>query len=352
MRDKIDKGKDGIEIRAWKEKAFFLPEKLKVDGKVNPQILHRGIFEAAVYESNVVMQSTFAPPDFDKLNVDEKDILWKEAYLVLGINDLRGINKNPTIKAGVADLISEPSNQIGVSTQFNKEIKDSFQEERVPNLKQPENTTSGIIAMLPWQVAKDFAGDISVSLGLKGSTLLYFVPSGKTTQVNLSGDWANPSFTGNFSPSSREVTEKKFKAQWDILHYNRPFAQQWVGEGQVLQGADFGVKLLIPVGQYQKSMRTAKYGELIILLTFIALFMVEIMRKIRIHPFQYILVGAALIIYYSLLLSFSEHFGFDAAYLISSFATVVLVSLYSISFLDTRKLSVIFCALQIGRAHV
>lgn len=344
-REKIDKGKSGIEIREWREKAFFLPEKLKVDGKVNPQILHRGIFEAAVYESTVLMQSSFAKPDFVKLNVDEKDILWKESYLVLGINDLRGINKNPTFKAGTVDLLSEPSNQIGISTQFNKEVKDGFQDEGLASYKKPEHITSGITAILSWQQAKDFAGDISVSLGLKGSTLLYFVPSGKTTQVNLSGDWPNPSFTGNFSPSSREVTEKSFKAQWNILHYNRPFAQQWIGEGQTLQGADFGVKLLIPVGQYQKSMRTAKYGELIILLTFIALFMVEIMRKIRIHPFQYILVGAALIIYYSLLLSFSEHFGFDAAYLISSIATVVLISFYSISFLNTRRLSMIFCAL-------
>jgi inner membrane protein len=107
------------------------------------------------------------------------------------------------------------------------------------------------------------------------------------------------------------------------------------------------VKLLIPVDQYQKSMRTAKYSKLIILLTFIALFMVEILRKVRIHPFQYILVGAALIIYYSLLLSFSEHVGYDWAYLIASIATVILVSLYSITFLDSKKLVMIFSFLMI-----
>jgi len=86
---------------------------------------------------------------------------------------------------------------------------------------------------------------------------------------------------------------------------------------------------LIPVDQYQKSIRTSKYGVLIILLTFMALFLVEITQKVRIHPFQYILIGAALIIYYTLLLSFSEHVGYNVAYIISSMATVTLISLYS-----------------------
>ncbi len=73
-----------------------------------------------------------------------------------------------------------------------------------------------------------------------------------------------------------------------------------------LDGSEFGVKLIIPVDQYQKSIRTSKYGQLIIILTFVALFLVEITRKIRIHPFQYILIGAALIIYYTLLISLSD----------------------------------------------
>jgi inner membrane protein len=341
-REKIDKGKQGIEVREHKEKAFFLPEKLVVNGKVNPQVLHRGIFEAAVYESAISMNSKFGKPDFEKLKIERQDVRWGEAYLVVGINDLRGISKNPTIKAGIVPLTSEPSNQIGVSTQFTVTAKENAEGDRVQNLLQPEITESGIISPLNWKEEKDFVHEFSITVGLRGSHLLYFVPSGKTTDVTLSGNWQNPSFTGNFSPLSREVNEKGFTAHWEILHYNRPFAQQWVGEGQRLSGSEFGVKLLIPVGQYQKSMRTAKYGVLVIVLTFVALFMVEIMRKVRIHPFQYILVGAALIIYYSLLLSFSEHLGYDVAYLISSVATVALIGFYSVSFLIARKLSLTF----------
>ena len=339
QREKIDKGKDGIEIRERTEKAFFLPEKLDVTGKVNPQILHRGIFEAAVYESELNLTANFTTPDFKKLNIAEDDVLWKEAYMILGLNDLRGISKNPVMKMGNQELLGEPSSQIGLTNQYKNSNDDAN-----TNVMSSEN---GIIAPLGWQSQADFSGSASIKLNLKGSTLLYFVPAGKTTHVSLQGPWANPSFDGSFLPSSRDVNETGFTAQWDILHYNRPFSQQWIGADRKISGSEFGVKLLIPVDQYQKSIRTSKYGVLIILLTFISLFMVEIMRKVRIHPFQYILIGAALIIYYSLLLSFSEHIGYNMAYFVATAATVVLISLYSMTFLVDRKLVLIFSSLLI-----
>jgi inner membrane protein len=137
------------------------------------------------------------------------------------------------------------------------------------------------------------------------------------------------------------VSDSSFKATWKVLHYNRPFAQQWNNENMELAGSEFGVNLIIPADQYQKSMRTSKYGQLIIILTFVALFLVEIINKIRIHPFQYILIGCALIIYYTLLLSFSEQLGFNAAYWIATIATVTLISLYAISFLKKFRLVIL-----------
>ncbi len=347
-REKTDKGKDGIEIREWEEKAFFLPEQLNINSKVDPQVLHRGIFEAAVYESQIELSSEFSKPDFKKLGIEGKDVLWKDAHLVMGITDLRGISKNPTLMLGNVALPCEPSSQIGLSTQYSQAATGAYDNAAAVAAAYPQSSVfeNGIIADLNWEKAEDFSKDVSIKLGLKGSTLLYFVPVGKTTHVKVEGPWASPSFAGNFLPSSRDVSETGFKASWDVLHYNRPFSQQWVGEGQKISGSEFGVKLLIPVDQYQKSMRTAKYSKLIILLTFIALFMVEILRKVRIHPFQYILVGAALIIYYSLLLSFSEHVGYNWAYLVASLATVILVSLYSITFLDSKKLVFIFSFLM------
>lgn len=326
QREKIDKGKDGIEIREWTEKSFFLPDQLNVDGIVNPEKLSRGIFDAVVYESKLKLKAQFALPDFQKLNIDAKDVIWKDAYFILGLTDLRGIMPGPVFKVGNESLTGEPSSQIYFSNGSDDQAASG----------------NGIVIQLPWQSAEDFKGEVDMQINLKGSSMISFAPAGKNTKVKLSSPWADPSFDGEFLPSSREVGPKSFTAEWNVLHYNRPFSQQWIGSAQRITGSEFGVKLLIPVDQYQKSIRTSKYSELIILLTFIALLMVEIMRKIRIHPFQYILIGAALIIYYTLLLSFSEHVGYNAAYGIATLSTVILVSLYSSTFLNSRKLIFIF----------
>ncbi len=331
-REKIDKGKDGIEIRTSTEKAFFLPETLDVQGAVDAQKLHRGIFDAAVYKSILDVKGAFAKPDFAKLSIAEGDVQWENAHLIFGITDMRGINDNPIINSGTDSLVAEPVNDIGVKSAYQSNDAD-------------RDAIRGIVAKLPWHIASDFQPSFTMKLALKGSTSLFITPVGKTTDVVLKGPWAAPSFEGQFLPQTRNVTDAGFDATWKVLHYNRPFAQQWTGIDETLTGADFGVRLVIPVDQYQKSIRSAKYGILIILLTFVSLFLVEIIRKVRIHPFQYILVGAALIIYYSLLISLSEHVGYDAAYGISSVATIVLVALYSMTFMESRKLVFIFAGL-------
>ena len=340
----IDLGKEGKETREHEEKAFFLPHQLDVKGKIEPQILHRGIFDAVVYESELQIQSVFTRPDFKTLSIPEDMVLWDKAYMVFGITDVRGIQDSLTFTAGGALLESEPSNNIGVSIAST--VTNQKRNYAPPTTADAINN-NGITTKLPWQNAEDFSGNMNIDLNLKGSKRLNFIPAGKTTTVDLGGTWNNPSFDGEFLPDAREVTENGFTASWKVLHFNRPFPQQWTENNQVLSGADFGVKLLIPVDQYQKSMRTAKYGILIILLTFMALFLVEITQKIRIHPFQYILIGAALIIYYTLLLSFSEHIGYNLAYIISSVATVALIGAYSRSFFPPGKLSVLFSGLLV-----
>ena len=340
----IDHGKDGKEIKEHIEKAFFLPDQLDIKGTVNPELLHRGIFDAVVYESALQIKSTFSKPDFKNLSIPEDRIEWSGAYLIFGITDLRGISVNPTLTVAEKTFTAEPSNNIGIS--ITKKLKEADAEYDYVERKSTVSS-NGIISKLGWENQEDFTGDVNIKLNLKGSQRLDFVPVGKTTSVNLSGPWSDPSFDGEFLPSKRDVSEQGFSASWKVLHFNRPFSQQWTGDNQELSGADFGVKLLIPVDQYQKSMRTSKYSVLIILLTFVALFLVEITQKIRIHPFQYILIGAALIIYYTLLLSFSEHVGYNLAYLFSSTAIVILVSLYATTFLPIKKLAILFSSLLV-----
>lgn len=335
--EKVQIGNNGFEIREVIENAYFLPEKLEVNGDVTPQVLHRGIFDAVVYESKLAAKASFTSPDFKSLNIPGDMVIWGDAKLVFGLTDLRGISDNPILVLGGNELKTEPSNNIGIWLTGNGS--------NAQNIDQSQSSSTGIVARPAWGKAEDFSGDVSFTLPLKGSSQLYFAPLGKTTEVTLSSPWNNPSFDGEFLPVSRTISEKDFKANWKVLHFNRPFSQQWTGNGESLAGYEFGVRLLIPVDQYQKSIRTSKYGALLVLLTFIALLMVEIMKKIRIHPFQYILIGAALIIYYTLLLSFSEHIGYNMAYLLSTAATVVLVTLYSVSFLDDKRIVALFGSL-------
>jgi len=339
----IDLGKEGKEIREYEQKAFFLPHQLNVKGNIEPQILQRGIFDAVVYESELQVRSVFSKPDFKTLSIPEDMVLWNKAYMVFGITDVRGIQDSLTFTAGGSILGSEPSNNIGVSITSNLTREKGY---HAP-ITSADANNNGITTKLPWTSAEDFSGNVNIELNLKGSKRLDFIPAGKTTTVDLAGNWNNPSFDGEFLPDAREVREDGFNASWKVLHFNRPFPQQWTEDDQVLSGADFGVKLLIPVDQYHKSTRTAKYGILIILLTFMALFLVEITQKIRIHPFQYILIGAALIIYYTLLLSFSEHVGYNLAYMMSSVATVALIGAYSRSFFADAKLSILLTALLV-----
>lgn len=306
--------KDGKqELIESDEKAYFLPDDLKIKSELFPQTLHRGIFDVVVFESTINMEGKFGKIDLEVLNIDSSEVIWKDAYLVTGISDLRGIMNDPIITVNGILLKTEPGNSEPIMK--GNSIKSRMKISEMPN---------------------DEFG-FSINLKLKGSENLTLLPTGKLSDLEMFGNWGNPSFIGAFLPTTRKVGDSTFSAQWRILHYNRSFPQQWIGN-QILEDTNaVGVKLLMPVDQYQKSIRTAKYSILIILLTFISLLMVEIIKKVRIHPFQYILIGSALIIYYTLLLSISEHVGFNIAYVFSSLLTVLLISFYSQTFMQNRN---------------
>jgi inner membrane protein len=175
---------------------------------------------------------------------------------------------------------------------------------------------------------------------LKGSESLNIVPVGKTTKVMLNSNWGNPSFIGAFLPDKRVVNEKGFSASWKVLHLNRDFPQQWTGNApETMTQSSFGVNLITPNDNYQQSSRSVKYAILIIALVFMAFFFIEILNNKRVHPFNYILIGLALCIFYTLLLSISEFLIFNISYLIASFLTICLVFLYSKSIFQNTQLS-------------
>lgn len=334
-----EKGERVQEVVKSIHRAYFLPEKFSVKGAIAPEVRHRGIYQAVVYTSDIDISAEFANPDFSKWEITDDLVHWKDASLVIGIADQRGINEDPLILSGEKKYVAEPAGDIGVLLYRTENYSDAA-------TVAPQTGESGILASLEWASRSDVKTAFNIALKLKGSDGIYFVPAGKSTQINLSSTWASPSFEGRMLPDNHQVSEKGFDANWKVLSYNRPFSQQWQDQEQILGGSDLGVRLLIPADEYQKSMRTSKYDVLIIILAFTSLFLVEITARLRIHPFQYILIGAALIIYYTLLLSFSEHFGYNIAYIISSLATVILLTLYSISFLRSRALVTLFGGLM------
>ncbi len=194
---------------------------------------------------------------------------------------------------------------------------------------------NGISLTLAQNDIQNMPADFAIQLQLKGSSAISFAPLGETTLVNLASNWNDPSFKGLFLPTERSISEKGFTAQWKVLNYNRDFPQHWTNNAYDLKTSDFGVTLVDMADHYQKNERSAKYGILIIVFVFLSFFLNEIITKQRVHPFQYILVGFALLIFYLLLLSFSEHVGFNRAYLISALSVIAMVLAYSRSFLKT-----------------
>ena len=291
----------------------FLPEQLNIDANVASENRKRGIYEVVVYSSDMTLTGTFKKPDPSVLNIDPEFFLADQAIMSMGIPDMRGINEK-------------------VSLNFNDTVA-----EFGPGIPTTDIFAEGISVRMP--IGEQELSDFKISLDLKGSQSLNFVPLGRETEVNLSSDWPHPSFEGSFLPDDHDVRKDGFNASWKVLDLNRNFPQAWIGQRLGLEDASFGFKLFMPNDHYQQSMRSAKYAILFISLTFMVFFFMETINKKRIHPIQYILVGLALSIFFVLLLSLSEFIGFNAAYLAGAAATTLLIVIYSSHILSSKKLT-------------
>ncbi len=296
--------------------AYFLPDLLDIKGELQAESLHRGIFDVVVYRGDIQVKADFGAIALEKLAITADQVLWDQASFLISVSDLRGIGENPDVKLDNTPLISEPF------TDAQTNLK---------GLQFPVSLDS---------LSKGFT--FFGKLKLKGSKDFHIVPLGKTTSLKLSGNWPNPSFQGEFLPEERVLHKDGFESSWKILHFNRPFGQEFTNMLPNFQESAFGLSLKMPVDQYQQSIRTSKYAILIIILSFLALFLMETFTKQRIHPLQYTLVGFALVLYYTLLIALSEQLGFTLAYLIASLATVGLLAFYSKSLFSQLKTTMIF----------
>lgn len=320
-----------------KQYAYFLPDNLNVNSEVTPVKKHRGIYSVMLYSSETAIDGTFKEISPSALNINDSNIIWNEVFVKIHISDSRGLTNELSIKWKDTTLLLTPQS--------------GDDNENIPSL-------SAVLTATSLNDLKDIS--FSTRIGLKGSEKILFTPIGKLTTVNLKSTWSDPSFTGGRLPDTSNIGKNGFTATWRSLSHNRFFPQQWKGSQyligdiipleigaagdtgtRVLSGYSFGADLFVPVNGYQKTMRSVKYAILCILLTFTAFFLIETVNKKSVHPLNYALIGFALILFYTLLLSFSEYIGFNTAYAIAALATVGLIAWFVRGLLDSMRLSLL-----------
>lgn len=325
--DSDNQGKTVTETRY----AYFLPDSLHISGTVLPEKRHRGIYDVILYHSSMRLSGNFDHLEATTLKIPAADWIPGEAMLLFGVADLRGIENRLSVTWNGSEKYFEPG--------------------LPPNNLMDQGLAVPIV--LDTANLSDGALPFSIPLELKGSGTLDFIPGGKSTTVHLDSPWPTPSFTGGFLPGSRKINAQGFSADWTIFNLNRNFPQRWTAGKYDLKASAFGVSLMQPVDFYQKTMRCVKYAILIIVLTFTVFFLVETGTRKPVHPFQYLLIGMALCVFYTLLISISEYLYFAWAYGIAAVATTGLITLYASWLFRDRKMSLVTgCSLALLYGYI
>jgi len=314
--------------------AYFLPTNLTISGDIKPMQLRRGIYQAVVYTGNLEFAGEFAQPDFTRLRAKVEEILWDEALVAFAIPDLRGVKEALKLKWGEKTLPLLPGSRLG-----------GFQSGVQAGVFASVGDVRGSAAPVPFQFA----------LSLNGSGSLSFAPMASQTTVKLTSPWPDPSFFGTFLPVERKVTPAGFEATWQVSYYGRNFPEMWTSQTPEpcllpagVESSFFGVNFLSGIDAYRNTERAIKYGALFIVLIFAAFFLFEMLAALRIHPFQYAIVGAALCLFYLGLLSLSEFIPFGLAYLASAGVTTLLICFHSAKMLKSGGRTVIVAGLLAG----
>lgn len=307
-REHVD---DSTGMRTVHRGTYFLPpEELTWRATLDPEVRSLGIFEALLYRADASAVATF---DLETLDGSLDFVHWQDARIVVGLSDPKGIDGTPGIQLAEAPLeIEGPSGFAGFESGFQSPIPPSVY--AVPDLH---------------------GFTVRVQMSLAGAERLTMVPLGADSRFELEAAWPSPSFVGGHLPRERTLTDESFRARWQVPQLARQLPAYWNHNTSAdklqasFQQEAFGVDLMLPAGGYQRTERAAKYALLFIGLSFVAFFLFEILAGLRLHPIQYLLVAAALVLFYLLMLALTEHFGFLVAYCAAALAVISLITAYS-----------------------
>jgi len=296
---------------------LLLPDRLDMRAELAIEQRYYGIYQTPVYTTQIRFRGAFEPSQWSA-DGEKTKYLWNRAQLVLPVSDVRGLRSVETLR--LADQDYQP-----ISIELNN----------------PQQDGIGFAVALP-ERPKQINGPLSfeIAFQLAGSRSLRMVPIGNSNRFEIGGAWPDPSFVGAYLPLERTIDSEKFSAVWGVLGLNRSFGQSIDDDAdgqQKLIDASFGVELFQPIGIYKKTERATKYGMLFVALSFMGMFVFEILAKTRLHPIQYLLLGFALCTFYVVLLALSEHIGFAGAYSLAALALVLMVGGYSAAIMPCKQ---------------
>jgi inner membrane protein len=277
-----------------------------------------------VYEFNSRITGHF---DVQPANVGDH-VEFGVPYLAWTVKDARGIVGTPSLQIGNIQLqarsavLTQAEQQTGVD----------------PSLPSGTN----LRVLLPNTPGKEGSFDFTLNLILAGTQKLELVPLGSSNHFELQSSWRDPLFAGQFLPRTREISASGFHAVWEVSSLASQTQQQLSNGSQNVD--TINVSLANLIDPYRLSDRAVKYGILFVLLTFGSFFLFELVKRMLIHPVQYLLVGFCLATFFLLLVSFSEHVPFGVAYLLASAACIGILTFYLVAVLRSTVYGLTFGA--------
>ena len=314
---------DTKEIGYTRKYIFYMPNEYNVTGDVEVTSLSRGIFKAPIFNSKLNITGRFDKYNAEIYNLDENNtiILYDEAMIILGIGNKKNLMKLPNILINQNEELKYYEKNINIDlNMFNNKFLYTISRDNILN-----------------------GFDFNIIMDIQGGNSLIITPLASENTFKISSKWKDPSFTGGFLPTKREVNNNGFNAEWNIASFNTSFTKYWTSDenSNRLNNIDNNqyynsnqesnnvlISFLLLNDNYQKTSRSVKYAILFIFIPFFVLFLCEVLSKKRIHPVQYILIGIANAIFYLLLLAISEHINFNISYFLSALMVTALTSIY------------------------
>lgn len=329
----------GTVIQKEKKRNYILtvPETYELAAQIDTHQLSRGIFTVPIFTGTITVKASFSSFQFSQFNIEEKAIRYKDAVLILGIKDKKMLTTYPALSAG-SDLLAEALTNHAEASPFRNAVYYTIPEAAV---------RSGF--------------SLEGNIAIQGGKSVSLVPLAADNTFAVRSAWAAPSFSGGWLPQERLIEDTGFSADWRISGLSTVFPRTWKAQefGTVIDTAiggggtsdsyrDFDmdykksgsdaayanpetvkVSFITPVNHYSRVKRCITYAILFLTVPFLAIFLCELWSAVRIHPIQYFLIGIADLLFYLLLLSFSEHLTFNISYLIATAGVCVVVGLYT-----------------------